>query len=238
MGGQPVSGPARVVIGLSAVVVAAGPQGPEVLLSRRDGALGLPFGSFDPVGHRTFELAVRDFVTAQTGFALGYVEQLYTFGDLGREAPLADMGDAAAGTRVVSIGYLALAGGRAPNDTRAGVWMPWRAFFPWEDRRTRAGEAALDTIAPALLAWAKGPGRRERVELAFGLNGRPWHEERVLERYETLYEAGLVMEARHGPGRARRPLCGGRSPGVRPPAHSGDRHRAAARQDQIPADHL
>jgi hypothetical protein len=28
-------------------------------------------------------------VRGQTGFELGYVEQLYTFGDRGREAPLA-----------------------------------------------------------------------------------------------------------------------------------------------------
>jgi hypothetical protein len=32
---------------------------------------GLPFGPFDPGGHRTFELALRDFVNAQTGFDLG-----------------------------------------------------------------------------------------------------------------------------------------------------------------------
>ena len=31
-------------------------------------------------------------MTEQTGFELGYVEQLYTFGDKGRDAPLADLG--------------------------------------------------------------------------------------------------------------------------------------------------
>ena len=83
-----------VVIGLSAVVVAIQEDDAVVLTVRPPGASaeGLPFGPFDPLGHRTFELAMRAFVTAQTRFTLGYVEQLYTFGDKGRDAPLADMG--------------------------------------------------------------------------------------------------------------------------------------------------
>src|SRR6185503_7266490 len=37
--------------------------------------------------------------------------------------------------------------------------------------------------------------RQERMGLAFGLSGAAWNEELVLERYELLYEAGLVVEA-------------------------------------------
>jgi hypothetical protein len=33
------------------------------------------------------------------------------------------------------------------------------------------------------------------VRRTFGLDGAPWDEERALERYELLYEAGLVPEA-------------------------------------------
>ena len=111
------TGPA-VVIGLSAVVLAIR-DGEAVVLTVRPrgqkadaagGELkGLPFGPFDPQGHRTFELAMRAFVTEQTGFDLGYVEQLYTFGDKGRDAPLADMGDGSAADRVLSFFYNALA---------------------------------------------------------------------------------------------------------------------------------
>src|SRR6202040_1259072 len=37
-------------------------------------------------------------------------------------------------------------------------------------------------------------------EIAFGLSGRSWNEELTLQRYELLYEAGLVPEAkRRGP---------------------------------------
>ena len=39
-------------------------------------------------------------------------------------------------------------------------------------------------------------GRRERVRLYFGPGGTAWDEERVLDRYELLYEAGLIEEAR------------------------------------------
>ena len=36
--------------------------------------------------------------------------------------------------------------------------------------------------------------RRDRVRLCFGMDGVAWDEEKVLERYELLYEAGLVQE--------------------------------------------
>jgi hypothetical protein len=43
-------------------------------------------------------------------------------------------------------------------------------------------------------------GRRERMRHCFGVGGSPWDEEKVLDRYELLYEAGLVEEA-HRDGR-------------------------------------
>ena len=45
--------------------------------------------------------------------------------------------------------------------------------------------------------------REERVGLAFGRSGAAWNEELVLERYELLYEAGLVAEAARDLGRRR-----------------------------------
>ena len=50
--------------------------------------------------------------------------------------------------------------------------------------------------------------RRDRMRLCFGDGGLAWDEEKVLERYELLYEAGLVQEAaRDGgkPGSRRSP---------------------------------
>ena len=193
-----------VVIGLSAVVVAIR-DGEAVVLTvepraRKEapepGFPGLPFGPFDPAG-RTFELALRAFVTEQTGFELGYVEQLYTFGDQGRDAPLADVGAGCA--RVVSVGYLALtpwAVGTAAPDTG---WSCWTRFFPWEDWRRGRPDLIDQWIAPGLAAWAghgdEADQRLARARSLFALGGAAWNEERVLERYELLYEARLVPEA-------------------------------------------
>ncbi|MBS0385775.1 MAG: NAD regulator, partial [Proteobacteria bacterium] len=103
----------RLVIGLSAVIVAVTEDAPYVVVTREEGnaSPGLPFGAFDPAGDRTLELSLRGWVKEQTGFDIGYVEQLYTFGDRGREAPLADIGDSP--DRVISISYLALTPSRA-----------------------------------------------------------------------------------------------------------------------------
>lgn len=203
-----------IVIGLSAVVVAIRDGEAVVLTVRPHDPLtgeastlaGLPFGPFDPEGHRTFELALRAFVTEQTRFDLGYVEQLYTFGDKGRDAPLADVGAGAA--RVISIGYLALT--PIPIETSAPetLWSSWSRFFPWED--WRQGRPALidDAIAPALRNWVsagrgeEGEGRLDRARILFALDGALWNEERVLERYELLYEAGLAPEAARDRDRA------------------------------------
>ncbi|MFL5295388.1 MAG: NUDIX hydrolase [Phenylobacterium sp.] len=204
-----------IVIGLSAVVVAIADDEAVVLTVRPPGASleGLPFGPFDPQGHRTFELAMRAFVTEQTRFNLGYVEQLYTFGDKGRDAPVADMGDRGGGersdhARVISVGYLALA--PTPVDTHApgSEWRPWSRFFPYEDwREGRPG--ALAPIEEALRRWADGDAQRiSRARLLFALDGAPWNEERVLERYELLYEAGLAPEAARDRGEGQNPLPG------------------------------
>ena len=186
------------VIGLSAVVVAIRDGEAVTLTVRHRGAqdlTGLPFGPFHPDSDRTFELALRAFVTEQTRFDLGYVEQLYTFGDKGRDAPLADLGDGASAARVISVGYLALAPAAVDTHFAGSEWRPWSRTFPWED--WRAGRpAAFDPIEAALRAWAGADAQKlARARLLFALDGAPWNEERVLERYELLYEAGLVQEA-------------------------------------------
>ena len=191
-----------VVIGLSAVVVAIHQNEVVVLTVRPPGASleGLPFGPFDPMGHRTFELALRAFVTAQTRFRLGYVEQLYTFGDKGRDAPVADMGgresdDRTDHARIISVGYLALAPTAVDTHAPGSEWRPWSRFFPYEDWREGRPDA-IGVIEPALRQWAGADASRlARIRLAFSLDGAPWNEERVLERYELLYEAGLAPEA-------------------------------------------
>jgi hypothetical protein len=200
--------PTQIVIGLSAVVIAIkdGEAAALTLRPHLGGATsplqGLPFGPFDPDGHRTFEIALREFVTRQTRFELGFVEQLYTFGDRGREAPLADVGAGAA--RVISVGYLALAPEAVETEAPDTAWSSFLEFFPWEDWRRGRPEVIDARIAPALAGWAgRSETRLARSRLLFALEGSPWNEERVLERYELLYEAGLAPEAARDRARAQ-----------------------------------
>ena len=196
------AGPRAIVIGLSAVVAAVRDGQPMVLTVRPPGQqAGLPFGPFDPEADRTFELALRAFVTAQTRFDLGYVEQLYTFGDKGRDAPLADLGERADplagqdGARVISVGYLGLTPHAVDTHAPNSAWADWVRFFPWEDWR-EGRPPALVAIEPELRRWAAAaPNRLSGARLLFALDGARWNEERVLERYELLYEAGLAPEA-------------------------------------------
>ena len=121
-------------IGLSAVVMTL-KAGQAVVLTTpaEDGARALPFGPFDPARDRTFERALRDFVTDQTGFRLGFVEQLYTFGDAGRASPRATPGPGR--RREVSVGYLALTPDAAEGQVHDARWDAVFDYFPWEDRR-------------------------------------------------------------------------------------------------------
>ena len=197
-------------IGLTAAIVAIEGSEPMILIapgSAPSDLAGLPFGPFDAVAHRTFEIGLRAFVHEQAGLGLGYVEQLYTFGDRGRHTVPGDTD-----VHVASIGYLALTrvadnGQRAPG----AHFEPWYRYFPWEDWRTEKPGVIERDILPELTRWAAQPAeaaeavralsRKDRVRLYFGCKGSQWDEERVLDRYELLYEAGLVEEARRD-GRA------------------------------------
>ena len=198
-----VSSTAGVEIGLNAAIVAVTDNEPVVLVIRGEadkaGATdGLPFGTFSPLQHRTFEGGLRAWVHRQTGLELGYAEQLYTFGDRGRHAQPGDIGP-----HVVSIGYLALTQTRPSVDLQQGAWRSWYHYFPWEDWRRGRPEILETTIEPKLREWVAAQrgatsqpiSRQERVRICFALEGAAWDEEKVLERYELLYEAGLVDEA-------------------------------------------
>ncbi|MBB3871445.1 MAG: NAD regulator [Brevundimonas sp.] len=209
-----MAGPADqgVRIGLSVVVMALKDRRAVVLTTQsEDGARALPFGPFDPARDRTFERALRDFVTDQTGFRLGFVEQLYTFGDAGRATPRAT--PTPDQRREVSVGYLALTPDAAQGQTHDAHWDAVFDFFPWEDRR--ADSPALHAaLIEGLTRWAGADDRRTaRARALFALTpDHRWNEERVLERYELLYEARLVAEAwrdaRQTPPDASAPLPG------------------------------
>ena len=94
-------------IGLGAVIVAASEHEPRVLTIRHSAPSGAPLEAL-PAGpleaeHRTLELGLRSWVERQTSQSLGYVEQLYTFGDRDRL-----LGASAAANPALTVAYLAL----------------------------------------------------------------------------------------------------------------------------------
>lgn len=174
---------------LIAVLIAVTAGEPRILTVQAGCAL--PSGPFE-LGHKSLQSSLRAWVEQQTHHPLGYVEQLYTF---------ADRAGAAVSPHAISISYLGLTQeGRASGGYDA-AWQGWYDYFPWEDQR--AGPPPLLTgVAAGLQDWAgaaRGPAastdRRQRVAITFGLDGHAWNEELVLQRYELLYEAGLVPES-------------------------------------------
>jgi hypothetical protein len=213
-----------VVIGLNAVIVAVTEETPRILTVKRaehslagdlkqetafrvESPDAIPFGPFDPSSDRTLELGLRRWVRDQTGLELGYVEQLYTFGNRNR-----DPSEEEGGPRVISVAYLALVREGKPSGTAGADWREWYRFFPWEDWRAGRPEAIVKHIAPALDRWIESAPdlktqqeRRERSDIHFGLLGAPWVPERVLERYELIYEIDLASEALRDRGSGTNP---------------------------------
>ena len=214
------------MVGLNAVILAVTEDQPRVLTvqdSRNPELLLVPYGPLDAEGDRTLELSLRRWVRHQTGLELGYVEQLYSFGDRFR-----DPRELSEGIRVLSIAYLALVREESSDEGRrahpSSGWNDVYELLPWEDRRGGPSPLLKSTVEPALRHWIEGvsegppsrgaaggvsegpPGvsvvdanenarRKLRAETTFGYGGALWDGDRVVERYELLYELGLVQEA-------------------------------------------
>jgi len=190
-----------IAVELIAVLVAVA-DGRPLAMTIDDGR-ALPSGPFE-VAHRSLQSGLRAWVERQTRHPLGYVEQLYTFAD-------SDRRNGPAGAHAISISYLGLVreeGTIAPQ----AAWRPWYDYFPWEDHRGGPPPLIKNTIAGELRRWAESGGdkaaRKKRAAIAFGLEGRQWNEELALQRYELLYEARLVPEARGPAGHRREPALG------------------------------
>jgi hypothetical protein len=199
------------LLGLNAVIIAVTDEEPRILTVASDEAArlnlpsgdsdapALPFGPLEPTHDRTLALALRRWVKEQTKLELGYIEQLYTFGDRDR---LAEGRELEHPPRVISVAYLALVREHSTHDIKGVKWRGLYDFLPWEDWRNAEPAMLEDSIVPGLRYWIEASEteelrdeRQERVDIAFGRGGAPWDEERVLERYELLYEAGLVQES-------------------------------------------
>lgn len=179
-------------VDLVAVVVAVTGGEPRVLCT--PGGSALPAGPFEQ-GHRTLQAGLRAWVEEHTHHPLGYVEQLYTFADRDRVDPRRES------NQVMSISYLALSNEIVDVPGIVADWRDWYDYFPWED--WRGGQPAMleEQILPGLQRWvAQVQGearwmREQRVDLTFGRGESGWNEDLVLQRYELLFETGMLAEA-------------------------------------------
>ncbi len=188
---------------LTAVIAAVTDDEPRILTIA--GGTMLPCGPLESA-HRTLQTGMRSWVERQSHHPLGYVEQLYTFADRDRVP---------GGGRVISISYLGLTREAAAARDPDAAWHGWYRYFPWEDWRAGAPPMVARVIVPRLKRWAASapdtPTRRarsQRIAINIAAEAREWNEELVLQRYELLYEAGLVAESGRGGAGADAPIAG------------------------------
>src|SRR5215831_6542729 len=203
-------------VGLSAAIVSVRGDEPLVAVVANRGArerdAALPCGPFSPRRHKTLEAGLRFWVRQQTGIELAVARQICTLGDC--EAPHQELG--AQDPPVVSVCYLAPVRPEQCSEAGDATWQSWYAYFPWEDWRRGKPQCLSEVIEPRLEAWAAvalqdcadsadrdGLERSRRLRIAFGRDGATWDEEKVLERYELLCEAGLAGDGAQAVQHAR-----------------------------------
>jgi hypothetical protein len=208
----------EVRVGLRAVVLSVAHEQPVVLVAQPppDGSRAidsgeaapswrLPAARFSPPAQQSLEAALRQVVHQGAGRELGYLEQLLTdYGPLGRGPD----GGAAGAARQLSVSYLALTrADTSPLATNAR-WVDCYEQLPWEDFRGGRPTVLTSQILPCLEAWCAQASdaeacawdsetpmsRSERVAVSFGLSGRSWDDQRVVDRLDLVLEAGLLSK--------------------------------------------
>ncbi|MEM8814528.1 MAG: hypothetical protein AAGE85_01810 [Pseudomonadota bacterium] len=185
------------VVNLLGVIVAVTDEVPRVLVADHGDQCVLPNGPFDPSVHASLEAGLRQLIETQTGLDLFYVEQLYTFGNRYRDPREID-----GGPRLVSITYIALTH-EASIESDTVRWADWYSFLPWEDWRNGRPALISEMIEPSLGRWVQQAStaqrrkdRQERRNVTFGDRASAEMDAVLsLERFELLYEIGLVSEA-------------------------------------------
>jgi hypothetical protein len=202
-------------VGLTAVVLSVHQEQPVVLTAPLDpdipgatpesqtASVRLPAGRFSPKGQASLESELRSVVLKAAGLDLGYIEQLVT--DYGPASDIAQ-GDADRGQRQLSVSYMALTRADTTPLRPGARWLDCYELLPWEDFRGGRPAVLASQIVPALQEWAAAAdvapdaaqdgetpmSRSERVAVSFGLSGRTWDDQRVVDRFDLLLDAGLI----------------------------------------------
>ena len=185
---------------LVAAIIAVVDDEPVVRIVPDDGGNRLPSAIYRPEFHATLDEGLRCAVRDDTGLELGHVEQLQTVSVHSSDPSSERAGTNGTQAHVLSIGYLALAHGTDLSEREKANWQSCYSFFPWEDWRHGKPRILRDEIEPHLSTWAAGdenakgeqPSRHDRMRICFGENDHTWDEEKVVERFDLLADAGMV----------------------------------------------
>jgi hypothetical protein len=172
----------------------------------------LPAGRFSPKGQASLESELRTVVLHASGMELGYIEQLLTdYGPSNEPEGLAINPE----QRQLSVSYMALTRADSVPLAPGAKWLDCYELLPWEDFRGGRSSILANQILPGLQRWATDVevdaaspvdsdapmSRSERVAVSFGLSGRSWDDQRVVDRFDLLVEAGLADQL------GSQPLC-------------------------------
>ena len=112
-----------------------------------------------------------------------------------------------------------------------GGLAPWQARVPDGDHR--APPEGLGAVG--LRRGEARTSERQRLRIAFGCDGAGWDEEKVLERYELLSEAGLLGDARNGSVASADPVFARPLPRLRHPMLGDQLHVLASAIGELQA---
>lgn len=197
---KPSAGARVAPVELVAAVIAVVSDEPVIRFVHGDACARLPRAAVGADADTSLEDGLVTHMSRAAGVDLGPVEQLRT----SLCVPDGDNRGAARAPAlpVVTISYLALTREETSKSAPGVQWLSWYEYFPWEDWRRGKPAILSDVIEPRLDAWAtaapeadpagNGIGRTQRMRMCFGTGVGGWDEEKVLERFELLAEAGLL----------------------------------------------
>lgn len=175
---------------ISVVLAAADPTGLWVLTlagghKGQGHTFHLPATPFDAKRGQSFEDRIRDWASIHTTAQITRILQV----------------GASAFEGAINICLLALVSDRNAFMPRGARWAPICEIFPWENWLSGEPESLAKVLRPALGEWAHSCGAkdaRERQRLLtmhFANTVKTWVPEHSRERFDILYEAGLLPEA-------------------------------------------
>jgi hypothetical protein len=154
-----------------------------------------------PSEHSSLKEGLSAAIERSSGLRITNSQPLCTFGEGVFVRPV-DTNGSEPQLPVVSLCYLALVSPDLAQDGARLNWLSWYDIFPWEDFRNGKPQS-LASIETQLADWARhgdatqsasGLDRASRIRIAFGADAGGWDEEKIVERYDIMCEAGLAGE--------------------------------------------